>query len=393
MSSAVTRRDGGSVFIAADVQIKMKSSRFNKDDAALARQQLQDWISEAEETSDRTAVSPFLPIIPQGSVLRVFTSGDTLFVHNQSINLAGLSESEENMTVYTHEGSVYQATVVFYGGSGGAEIENVGTDTDGAQTFAPDQVVYASTSDDGNVTIFAGIVSQGTDSYAVGAPRLPSTDTLYTTDVSVSVAAVNGAMAPFAFTFDEQMQQVTITSTGALQSKALLSDVLFDSRRMSNGERRQHAENCLMALTDQIANDIPDEFTSGEEAMLRLGISIQTMDELLQGTGATNPTHALVQNIRGTSWGQDEVYSTYGSSLLRNIVLSLCSMKSSRVQSGKAVLAAGDEIVFYVTFTGVIRVSAGRELERFGLTQIEIEQNQAALDQAAWVKYRCRLVR
>lgn len=390
--SAITRSSDSSVYIADNVQIKLKVGRFSADDAAQARDELQDWIAGAQEITDRTAQTPLVPDVPTGGVVRVFTAGDTLFVHDQSISLTGLSEDQDNVTVYSYEGVVYRATVIFFGGSGGAEISIVDSGDDGAQTFVADQVVYASTSSDGNVTIFAGIVSQGSGTQAVSAPRVPAADILYTSDVSVGVSTVNEAVSHFTFSFDVETQQVTMTSAPSLQLKSLLSDLMFSSSRMSRNERQLHAENCLMALTDQIANDIPDEFSSGEEAMRRLQIGVQTVDEMLQAATDTSPMHALVQNVRDTAWAQDEAYSTYGSSLLRNIILSLCVLKPSRVQGGKAVFAAGDEIVFYVTFTGVIRVSAGRT-ERFGLSQNEIELNQAALDDAAWVKYRCRLVR
>lgn len=343
--------------------------------------------------ADMSVYSSYVTTTQQGETIRVYTDGDVLYVHNQSIALTGIDDSASNTYTYTFNSTVYAVEILFYGGSGGAEITNNGSATGGAETFSSDQVVYDSSPSDGNVTIFAGIVSQGTGEQVVTAPRIPSGVDVYEVPVSLSVTDMNAALDVFKLAYDAQTQVVTLASSPSLQQVSTLANAFFDTRKLSRNERQVLAENCVIALTEQIARDIPDEFTSGEEAMLRLGISVDTMATLIQEQSEMSPTHALAMNITNTPWEQDQTYATYGSSLLRNIVLSLCTLKPSRVQTGSVVFQAGDEIVFYVTFTGVIRVSGSAEPERFGLSQSEIEVGGDSVDQAAWVKYVCRLVR
>lgn len=123
------------------------------------------------------------------------------------------------------------------------------------------------------------------------------------------------------------------------------------------------------------------------------------MDDMLrmqstESASATNPLFALVSNVHNrTLWTEGVSYDTYGTSLVRNIILSVCEAKSSRIDTDIIRFKPGDEIVFHVTFTGVVRVSASKPLERFGLSQNQLEENRADLDNASWLKLVCRIVR
>lgn len=281
----------------------------------------------------------------------------------------------------------------------------------GAQTFVADQVVYDSTSSDGNVTIHAGIVSQGAGTLDISAARIPGGDRVYQVDIPLSVTTVNAALAPFLLSYDSETQAVTVASAATSQDKERLRNNLLDSRIYDRNARAALAAAVLKAITEQIASDIPDEFRSAGEALRRLGLTQESIDALLTinpaNAGAYN-THLLfnvADNLVSTVWDSaadaTNTYSTYGTQLLRNIVLSICERKPSRlVASGdnsKVVLRAGDEIVVYVTYTGEIRVSPAVELERFGRSQTELESRSVDgrvldLDELAWVKLVLRAV-
>lgn len=309
----------------------------------------------------------------------------------------------------------------------------------GAQTFVADQVVYDSSSSDGNVTIHAGIVSQGTEQFDISAARIPGGDRVYEVQVPLSVTTVNAALSGFAFSYDATAQSVTVENTASTLEKETLRNNLLDSRTYDRNARAALSAAVLKAISEQIASDIPDEFRSGAEAVRRLGLTLDAIDQKL----AINPENAsygdhllfnVANNLKETVWAlttpDKTQYGTYGSQLLRNIVLAIAERKPSRFVPSKQLdagtdeipedltadppqafvaavppapvgqnvkLVAGDEIVVYVTYTGELRVAAGRELERFGRSQTELESQSVNgrvldLDGLAWVKLVLRAV-
>lgn len=295
----------------------------------------------------------------------------------------------------------------------------------GAETFAADQVIYDATSADGNLTVYAGTVSQGSGTFDVSAARIPAGDRVYEVEIPLSISTVNSALAPFLFTYDGETQTVTVENTAGEPDKEGLRDKLLDSRLYDRNSRARLAESVLKAISEQISSDIPDEFRSAIEAIKRLGMTLENVDSLLRinpADVANYPSHLLfnvAENLKNTSWTDEQTFATYGTELLRNIVLSVCERKQSRlvdvlgevpvdgegnptgdpapVLGKKIMLRAGDEIVVYITYRGEVRVSPSRPLERFGRSQTELEAQSVDgrvldLDSLAWVKLVLRAV-
>lgn len=397
LGADVTRADG-TTYVPGSVALMLNKFRFNISEPGVAHADLQAWMEDAFDVSDKSAEEPFVPTLEEGETTSAFTTEDILYVHDQVIDLASMTASSANTANYVYEGVLYSRQTMFFGGSGGVDITHLGQVFNGAFAFSADQMQYDSAPPDGNITVFAGIVSQGCGQHVIAAPRVPSGDNMYTVNVNVSSTAVNSAMKAFAFAYNSDTGAVAVMGEADAQAKAALSDVLFDTRHYARNERQDLAEAALMALTDQIASDVPDEFRSGTEAMMRLGLNVEIIDSLMTSTASSTITqdqllHALVTNILETSWNENDTYTAYGSGLLRNIILGTCSMNTSRIHTDHIQFEAGDEVVFYITFTGTIRVGASSVPERFGLSSNEIEHPQTNLDAASWIKLVVRIVR
>lgn len=302
----------------------------------------------------------------------------------------------------------YTVHIVFFGGSGGINITNDGRISAGASTFASDQVKYDSTSGDGNITIFAGTVSQGMQESFVVAPRIPRGTSTFKSQVSLSVDAINAALEKFKFVYNSATAQLSIPTSTTLADKEALALVAFDAFTYSRNERQMLANAFVACLSSQIANDLPDEFRSAKEVVMRLGLSASAADAILRmsisnvSSGlqdiSTHPLYIAAQNILLTPWIEGLMYETFGSSLVRNIIYGVCRSKPSRVQSDTQTgwqhirFRAGDEVVIYITFTGTIRVSKQVPLERFGLTSTQLENNKTDIDSASWLEFTLRFV-
>lgn len=402
-------RNTGQVFIPTGVQLRFKRRRFDAPTDVAAQEQIQSWINHAVDVSLATPESPFNEFIPVEETVNVYTEGDFLHVYDQVIDMTALGEDFDNVFYTRQNDFVYSIQVVFYGGSGGAEVTNLGKFFSGAMTFGADQVVYDSVAEDGNVTVFAGIVTQGMgDQQNVSAPRIPNSEFTYQATVSLAVQSINNALSNIRFVHNTTDDTVSVPATATHGELSALALSMFNTPGYARNEREHLAIAFINTLSSQIANDLPDEFRSAKEARARVGLTAQQVDFVLQTPfltlrdederTTTHPLHALIRNIVLTSWQEGVLYNNFGSSLLRNIVQSVCVLKPSRIVTNEDTgwqhirFRAGDEIVVYVTFTGTVRVSANSMPERFGLTTTQIEDSKADLDSASWLKLVLRFV-
>lgn len=402
-------RNTGNVYIPQGVQLRFKRQRFDAPTDIMAQQQIQQWIDDAVDVSTASLEQPFASVIPVEETVNVFTEGDFLYLYDQAIDLRGLSEDAENVFYARNGDFVHSIQVVFYGGSGGAEVTNMGKFMSGAMTFGADQITYDTAPEDGSVTIVAGMVTQGMGGQQrVSAPRIPNSNCTFDAHISLGVEWINEVFARVKFvqnTFDDS---VSVPATASRADLAALAMSLFNTSRYGRNERESLALAFMATLSTQIANDLPDEFRSWREARARLGLTIEQVDTVLRTPLTTlgdddeglsaHPLRALIRNVVLTEWQEGAVYSAFGSDLLRNIVQSVLVLKPSRIVTDDPTgwqhlrFRPGDEIVVYITFTGTVRVSIRKPLERFGMTTTQIEHSDADLDSASWLKLNLRFV-
>lgn len=237
---------------------------------------IQQWILSGIEVSSSTAENPFIPNLAEGETVGAYTTEDILYVHDQQIRL---DNPQDEPLVYVYGNVQYVATIVFYGGSGGVNILNNGYVFEGAQTFSSDQVMYSSASGDGPITLYAGIISQGSGQLYVGAARVPDGENVIQAEVSKGVQNMNSAFSAIAFSYDNTTSQIEVRRTAIVQDMQQLALALFDSSTLVRNDRQSLALGCLSAISNQIANDLPDEFWSPEEAEMRLGLTALSVDE------------------------------------------------------------------------------------------------------------------
>lgn len=392
-------RTGNVEYTSASAVLLLNKYKFNVTDLIATRANMQAWIDQAIDVSEKSADDPYVPeSLEVNQTVSLYTVEDVLYIHDKQFDLSAFDENTSNIKYYvTPNRRLYSLQTVFFGGSGGADVTYLGVALSGAYAFSADQVLYDSTPEDMPITIHAGVVAQGSGGQTIVAPRIPVSNFMYTADIFIGCDAMNAALQPYAFEYDASSGTVNVARTVTAEERIPLVNLLFATSTYSRNEREYLAEACVLTLTDQVSIDLPDEFRSGEEAMIRLGLSVNSMEETLRVLNAFeitshHPMFALVQNILSTSWTVPQSFQSFGFSLLRNVVLSVCQCKPSRITGGAVRLMPGDEIIFYITFNGTLRVHSGRALERFGLTPNEIEANTINIDDASWLKLIFRFV-
>jgi len=223
--------------------------------------------------------------------------------------------------------------------------------------------------------------------------------------VGVSLSAVNAALADLEFTYDSATQAVTQNAEFTAEQLQALVDALFDHSAMLETERVRLADAIGKVLCAQIAKDVPLEFSSGDEVKSRIAL---TRSALLGGieaaphaAGTATASHllkGLISSILDGA-GDTTAYSEYSTSLLRNLILTVCERaEATRVADGtaakKVVLKHSDEVVFYLGYQGSVRVgAAAADAENFGLTSAALAQDSSVerLNENHWLKLRIQL--
>jgi hypothetical protein len=264
----------------------------------------------------------------------------------------------------------------------------------------------------------AGVaITETASPYDVVTARVPSQN-VEEAAVGVSLSAVNSAFAPLAFDYDASDQSVTQKDFFSAEQLRDVVDALFDHSTMLETERVRLADAIGKVLCAQIAKDVPLEFSSGDEVKSRIALTRSTLlggIEAAPRSGGTATTSHLLKGLissildsTGIPDGDDPTevaaYSEYSTSLLRNLILTVCEREAAtRVAAvdsedatagSKIVFKHSDEIVFYLGYQGSVRVgAAAADAENFGLTRAALAQDASVerLDENHWLKLRIQL--